>query len=362
MPPHFIVARPPRRGREPAGQRGARPLANPPAAATSALAVSDSGPHAARPPEALRRDHALPPDTPREPPPALALAPSPKDAAFHEPREPKELTGYAMSAIVRTGEGPAAPRGPEVNAAGIETAKRKADARMAILTTSTRARFTLSGGFVLPQGTELRSRADRSGHLVFWAGEDTYRIVEPGALRALLGERRMDVAPLSPVEVRMGGDGTHRLGLRTRHVDVSSRAARATFELASLRDSGDGGPLVCRLLLDLMNAPPSTAACATDEVPLHAELHWTTQGALYFDVTSLGRRADLAPQDVAAPPASSTFDDSPPPEGPGDALLTRAELAAFRSWPGEMPVASSGTERPRRRAPPRWLRMRGSPW
>jgi hypothetical protein len=224
-----------------------------------------------------------------------------------------------------------------VNGAAIEAARRKNEAHMAIELSQTRARFVLSGAFVLPQGTELRARVDRYGHVVLWPGEETYRILEPGALRAFLGERRPDVAPLSPAVVTPAGEGVRRLGLRTRRVEVSTRAAKASIELAVVRDASEGGGLVCRMLLDLMSAPPSVAPCALDEIPLHAEIRWMTHGLLAFDVTSLARRADMPPQELATPPASATFEPGPPPAQPADTLLPRGELASFRTAPVDVP-------------------------
>jgi hypothetical protein len=253
-------------------------------------------------------------------------------------RDGKELSGYALHAVLRTGEGAPPPKGPEVNLAAIDSLRRRTEAHVAIEASQTRARFVLSGGFVLPQGTELRARNDRYGHLVIWPAENSYRIAEPGALRALLGERRLDVAPLSPARVTLGGEGARRLNVRTRRVEISTRAARAALELATFRDAGDGGVLICRLLLDLMNAPPSTPGCAADEVPLHAELHWTTQGALTFDVVSIARRTTLFAQEVAAPPPGTTFESGPLPVPPGETLVTKADLAAFRSAPLDVPA------------------------
>jgi hypothetical protein len=244
------------------------------------------------------------------------------------------------------GEGAPPPKGPEVNLSVIESARRKTEAHIAIEASQTRARFVLAGGFVLPQGAELRARNDRYGHLVIWPGENTYRVAEPGALRALLGERRLDVAPLSPARVTAAGEGARRLNVRTRRVEISTRAARASLELASFRDAGEGGVLVCRMLLDLMNAPPSTAACAVDDVPLHAELHWTTQGVLTFDVTSIVRRADLVVQDLAAPPPATTFELRPLPVPAGETLVAKADLAAFRSAPLDVAPNSAPDARP----------------
>jgi hypothetical protein len=281
----------------------------------------------------LRSDRGLAADVPRESP----REPGGKESA----RDAKDLVGYALQAVIRTGEGAGAPKAPEVSATAIDSARRKTEARMAIELSQTRGRITLSGGFVLPQGTELRARVDRYGHLVLWPGEETYRVAEPGALRALFGERRLDVAPLSRADVTPSGDGAHRLNVRTRRVDVSTRAAKTTIELAAFRDAGDGGVLLCRLLFDLMGAmPQSSAACATDEIPLHAELRWTTRGALTFDVVSIARRTDLPASDLAAPPAGAVFVTAPPPPSMAEMLLPKGELAAFRTGPVEVPPAS----------------------
>lgn len=305
------------------------PLANVPTTTTT-NAAGDAGP----PPEPLRSDRPLATDVPHE----AAREPAPKEGA----RDVKDLAGYALQAVLRTGEGAPAARGPETNVSAIEAAKRKTEVRVTIEASQTRARFILSGAFVLPQGTELRARSDRYGHVLLWPGESTYRVVEPGALRALLGERRLDVAPLSQASVLSSTEGGRRLNVRTRRTEVSTRAAKATLELASFRDAGDAGVLVCRLLLDLMNAPPSTAVCAVDEMPLHAELRWTTRGVLTFDVTSIVRRFDFPAQDLAAPPPAVAFEMRPPPVLSGEALVTRADLAAFRN----APVANGGEATP----------------
>jgi hypothetical protein len=311
------------------------PLANVLSATVSPGA--DAGPR----PEALRTDRPLPVDIPHE---------SLRDASAREPaREAKEVFGYSAQATLRAGEGAPAAKSPEINTAAIEAAKRKAEAHITIEASPMRARFVLAGGFVLPTGTELRARVDRYGHLVLWPGDDTYRVAQPGALRALLGERRLDVAPMSAAKVTLAGEGLRRIDLPTRRVQVSTRAAVATLELSSLRDLGDGGVLVCRMLLDLMNAPPSTAACGLDDMPMHAELRWTTQGTLTFDVTSIGRRLDLSAQDLAVPPPGTAFESGPPPASPGDTFISKADLAAFRTGPVDLTGALPHDAQP---APP----------
>jgi len=315
----------------PSPQATAEPA--PLASATSGSATG-TGADGAAAPEPLRSDRGLAPDVPRESP----HEPGVKELA----RETKELSGYVLQAVIRTGEGPGAPKAPEVSGSAIDSARRRTEARLAIELSQSRARIALSGGFVLPQGTELRARVDRYGYLLLWPGEDTYRVAEPGALRALLGERRLDVAPLSHADVASNGEGLRRLNAPTRRVDVSTRAAKATLELAGFRDAGDGGVLLCRLLFDLMSAiPPSSAACAADEIPLHADLRWTTRGALTFDVTSISRRTDLPALDLATPPAASAFVASPPPPSMAEVLLQKGELAAFRTGPVDLPPSST---------------------
>lgn len=305
------------------------PLAN--VTATSSATATGSAGNSGPPPATLRADRPLGADVPRE----ATRETGAKDAG----RDAKELSGYALSAIVRTGEGPPAPAAREVNAQAIEAARRKTEAHVSIEASATRARLAVSGAWAAAQGTEIRARVDRYGYVVVAPGQSEYRVAAPGALRALLGEGRFDVAPLGAADVVSAGEGARRLGARTRRVEVATRAAKATFEIATMRDAGEGGTLVCRVLLDLMSAPPQTPACTTDEVPLHAELRWTTRGALSFDVTSIAQRFDLPAQDLAAPPSSASFVAEAPRTPPAVMLLPKSDLASFRTAPVDVPAA-----------------------
>ncbi len=253
----------------------------------------------------------------------------------------KEVVGYTMHAVFRAGDLPPASKGPEVSQAGLEAARRKTEPRMTIDLSATRARIVLGNGFVLPAESELRARVDRYGFLLMAPGGGAYRNAAPGSLRALLGERRLDVAPLSPADVAPRGEGPRLVGYRTRRVEIVTRAANATIEIAHVPDAGDGGSLLCRALLDLVNAPPSTPLCGWEDVPLHAELRWTTRGALGFEVTSITRHTDLSPLVLAAPPATAAFLPTPPPPSAGEALLGQNDLAALRTQPVEVPDAGA---------------------
>lgn len=316
------AAQSPQASAEPTPLANVAPAAN---AATNAASSLDGGAL----PEPMRADREVTTDVPREPSRELLA----KDQA----RDPKELAGYELDLVVHTGEGPPAAKGPEVNAAAIESARHKTEARITVEASQSRARFVFQSGFVVPPGTELRARVDRYGHLLFWPNEQSYRVVEPGALRALLGERRLDVAPQSPVQSTPAGEGARRLNVRTRRVEVATRAGKATLELGAFRDAGDGGGLVCRFLVDLMGGAPAGSPCTSDELPLHAEIRWSTQGTLVVDAVAVTRRTDLGVADLAAPPPSTWFAMGAPAHSDGDALLPRADLAAIHSAPVDVP-------------------------
>ncbi len=303
------------------------PLAN--VAVTANAPAGDAGP----PPETLRADRELDPD------------PLAKDAG---------AGAWEMEALVRPVDPPPAFRGPETNIAAIDATKRKMEPRLVVDFTASRARIVLdAGAYALPLGTELRGRAEQYGWIVTLPDAAEYRVAAPGSLRALFDDRRLDVEPLAIAEVVDRGDGARRLGYRTRRVDVTNRAASATFEIARVPDAGEGGALLCRALLDWMNAPPSTRLCGPDDVPLHAEWRWappsspsTRPGgaagagpALAFDATSLERRGDLAPTVFAAPPPGARFASPAFPLDAGESVVSAGDLASFRTGNADVPAA-----------------------
>jgi hypothetical protein len=255
----------------------------------------------------------------------------------------RDVGGYTLSAVLRPTELTGPPRAPEVHTAGVDAARKKTELRLAIDLTTTRMRVVLLGsGWVLPSEMEIRARSDRFGHVVVWPGGGTYRPLAPGALRALLGERRFDVAPITSAEVTETSELGKRIGIRTRKVEVGTRAANATFEIGKLGELGQGGVLLCRLLLDLMNAPPSTAACSADELPLRAELRWVGHGALGFELTGVLRRLEMPSAPLQVPPAAATFAQDPLPAAGVQSMLAEPALAALRTGPVDVPPDPSG--------------------
>ncbi len=295
------------------------PLANAPTTTSSATPVATS-PEAGPPPVPLRGDQPVTADS-----------------------VPRETIGYTLSAVLRPGDLVGPPRAPEVNAAGLDAARKKTELRIGIDLAPARMRMTLLGpAWVLPAETEIRARADRFGHVVVWGGGASYRSVAPGTLRAFVGERRFDVAPITPAEVVAKEDVGKRIGVRTRRVEVSTRAAKATFEVGKLTDLGEGGILLCRALLDLMNAPPTSGVCGDSELPMRAELRWTGKGSMTFEVTGVLKKTDMTMSSLLVPPPNAGFVNAPLPAAGVTAVLAPAELAAFRTGPVDVPQGPPG--------------------
>ena len=296
------------------------PLANTPTSSPSAtvIVMPEGGP----PPVPFRGDVPLAADT---------LA--------------REGVGYTLSAVMKQADVSGAPRAQEVNLAGLDSARKKTELRLAIELAPSRMRVAFLGaGWMLPADTELRARSDRYGHVVVWPGGGAYRPLAPGTLRALIGERRFDVAPITSAEVVLRDEVGKRIGVRARKAEVATRAAKATFEIGRMPDLGDGGALLCRMLLDLLNAPPSTPLCGDGEFPLRAELRWTMRGSIAFEVTGMLKRekVDLSTTTLLVPPPSAMFAVGLFPIAGVQASLSPSELAAFRTGPVEMPTVPHG--------------------
>ncbi|HSC88503.1 MAG TPA: hypothetical protein VLC09_14570 [Polyangiaceae bacterium] len=192
-----------------------------------------------------------------------------------------------------------------------------------------RQRLVLEGAlFVLPEGTELRSRSDRIGALVVWPDGRSYRAVPEGALATLLQERRVDVMPTFEAEVRSFEPitrGERQLAMRK----VISPLGELDLYLETVPELGEATQLFCDQLLGLLRAHRSAAACAPGELPIEARFAWPGGGELRATVTTQKRRTDLLGSNWAMPPLMSIWK---PGELPPD---------EERPWPGGV-LASTG--------------------
>ncbi len=250
----------------------------------------------------------------------------------------RESAGYTLSAAFRQVDVAGPLRAPEVNTSGLDGARKATELRVGIDLLPTRMRVAIQGrGFVLPTDAEIRARSDRYGHVLVLPGAASYRPLAPGSMRAVLGERRFDVAPITAAEVALRDEIGRRIGIRTHKIDVTTRAAKASFEIGKLEGAGEGGVLLCRLLLDLMNAPPSTTLCALDELPVRAELRWTNHGSLVFELTGALRRTDIPHATLLVPPHTASFAATPLSVTGVAPMLSAQELGALRTNDIEVP-------------------------
>lgn len=256
----------------------------------------------------------------------------------------KDLAGVSLESVFRWRDVPAPPKAAEVSAEGLKEAnKLTALTLRADATESGRLRVVFtSHALPLPSSTELRARSDRWGHLLLWPNSTEYRVIPAGALRTLLGERRVDVTPLAAGQAKAAGDGK-RLGVTVRKVDVTAPLGTLRLELGKVTEAGEGGPLLCRAFVEIIGADPKSPACKEGEVALFASWSWQDGGGISWEATSLQRRTDLQPSDFVVAPAGPRYAPSGLPIAPAGILLSREAIAALRTGPIAQPQAPDPT-------------------
>lgn len=308
------------------------PLATEPPEAFDAGSPEDAGP------QGIPADSAgrlLVPDAGAPPP--ESMRPATPIAAEGVPFQ-RDASGVSLDAALRWRDVPAALRAPEVSGDGVREALKLTALTMKIdLSDAGRMRAELTGrAFPLPAHTEIRARSDHFGSIVLWPSATEYRVVPPGALRTLLGERRVDVTPLSAGTVRAQGEG-RRLGTVVRKVELASSVATVKLEIAKVSEAGEGGQVLCRALAELGGVDPRTTACQPGEVPVHAVYAWQEGGGVSFEVTAIAKRTDLPANAMLVPPPGVRHVPSGLPAVPHGIFLSREELTAFRVAPLTLP-------------------------
>lgn len=250
----------------------------------------------------------------------------------------REVSGVSLDAVFRWRDVPPPQKAPEVSAEGIREAQKLTALSWKVDLAETgrmRIEFT-SAALPLPTHAEIRARTDHYGNIVLWPNATAYRTIPPGALRTVLGERRVDVTPLSIGTAKAQGEGK-RLGVATRKIELTSAIGAVKLELGKVPEAGEGGMLLCRALVEVAGIDPKASACVAGEVPLLAVYTWQEGGGITFEVTALAKRTDFAGNSLLVPPPGVTYAPNGLPTVAYGIFLSRSELAAFRTAPITLP-------------------------
>jgi hypothetical protein len=245
----------------------------------------------------------------------------------------RDMIGATLEGEWRYADQPAPIKSPEMNQAGIDAARKLAAPRMTIeLAPQGRMRVVFSSrGLPLRQGSEIRARTDHYGHVLVWPSGAGYRVLPVGAVRTLLGERRIDAIPLVRPLTSARSEGARRLGFATKKWEIATRSGKMVLELARIAGAGESGALWCRFLSEIIALDPGATPCSGDEVPLRAQFIWPRGGGVTFETIAVSEKAELSPSQLLVPPSGSDFTPGNPPPDAGGLFLTSDELAAFRT-------------------------------
>ncbi len=170
-----------------------------------------------------------------------------------------------------------------------------------------------SAGFMFPDQSEIRSRQDLLGHILVWPKGSAYRTLPLGSLRAVFLERRVDVTPLMPPDLRKLGQ-SRVLEHEVEEVELGTSQGKLALSMAPFPGFEASATLLCRFLVELIAADPENAVCESGNLPLRAEYHWAEGGQLAFLVEKLKRGSEAGATPFQVPPSEAHFSlgDWPP--------------------------------------------------
>ncbi|HLV19799.1 MAG TPA: hypothetical protein VKZ49_02915 [Polyangiaceae bacterium] len=200
-----------------------------------------------------------------------------------------------------------------------------------------------SPAYPVPEGTELRASRDAIGYALVWPDRQRYRVLPSGSLRALLGERRADVTPLVEPEIEPAGRGRH-LGFATDRVELTTKTGKLSLERAAVPGAGEGAPLLCRVLVELIAAEP-VQTCQDSDLPLKASFAWAGGGRIDFEVSAVMRRQELTLADLFFPPVGAQFALGELPPQAAGVITSRDDLVRLRRSavvPDSLPKGAPG--------------------
>jgi hypothetical protein len=200
-----------------------------------------------------------------------------------------------------------------------------------------------SRGYPFEKGTELRARVDLLGHILVWPDENQYRILPPGTLRSLFEDGLADVGPALVTNVKPAGTG-HWLDWDTERVSLTNPFGHLVIEQSSNAAAGVSGRLLCRWLLEFINAEPSTPVCQSDMVPVRGQFEFAGGGKLEFVATQVSKKQEYGASSISVPPsgASPNSRDLPRTSPTTNALLAEHRSRALTRNANAAPLKATG--------------------
>src|SRR5512133_3645155 len=252
----------------------------------------------------------------------------------------RDTTGLVIDAEWRWSDIPAPANAPESSVEALEALRQATRLRMRIELASV-GRMSiafLGNGYPWPEGTEIRARADRLGHILVWPDGKRYRNVVTGTLRALFTDRRLDRGHLFIPKITHQPPGT-ALGQVTSKQVLATPVGEIYLEQANSPTAGEGAALLCRFLVELMGVDPESRACSSDQVPLRANLASAPGGKLQFVVNQIAKKQELPLALIQVPPEGASFDTGGTPI-PAASSASKGQLEALRHRPVAPTVAA----------------------
>lgn len=242
----------------------------------------------------------------------------------------RDTGGVLLDAEWRWSDLPGPANAPETAPEALDTLRAATRLRMRIEVASAgRIRIAFEGqGYAWPDGTELRARSDRLGHVLVWPDGKRYRTVVNGALRSFFADRRLDRGPLFAAKLGQGPSAPI-LGLATTRLGINTPIGEIQIDQAVVAAAGAGALLLCRFLVELVGVDPESAKCAPDQLALHANIMSAPGGKLQFIVNQMVRKQDFALAGLQVPPDNANFEANGVPI-PAYGSVPRSQLTVLR--------------------------------
>jgi len=144
-----------------------------------------------------------------------------------------------------------------------------------------------SAGFMFPDQSEIRARQDLLGHILVWPKGSAYRTLPLGSLRAVFLERRVDVTPLMPPELRKMGQ-SRLLEHEVEEVELGTSQGKLALSLAAFPGFEGGGQLA--FLVEKLKRQSDVGAAPFQVPPSEARFllgDWPPQDPLLADAEAL---------------------------------------------------------------------------